>query len=832
VQGFWLLLQPPKNMWEKIANTILRNRQGLIAFLVIATGIMLYMALQVELAYDNPKFIPDDDPDYIAYNEFKKTFGDDGSVMVVGINSSKIKDLDFFNDWYDLTLHLDSNENIHRVLSITNIQDLRKKESYTYYEEDSFKTEVFQTQKVLSKKPSSQKEVDQFFTNLGKLRFYEGLLFKDSSDFTIIAITLEKKILDSKARLWIVNDIRKEIEEICDKHEVDVHFSGLPFIRTKMSQMIQQELIRFTLVSMLLTSLILWFFFRSFPTLAFSLLTVIVGVIWCLGILVLLGYKITMFIGLLPPLIVVIGIANCIYLLNKYHEEFKRHKNKIKALQRVISKVGRAVLFTNLTTAVGFGVFTLTGSTVLQEFGITAFLSIMAVFLISIILIPVLFSFLPPPKTKHIKHLDYKFLNIFINGITEVVIKRRRLVYITAIGIVTLSFIGMSLLKNVGYMVDDISETDQLYKDLKFFEKNISGVMPFEVVVDTKTPQGISSVRTLLNIDLLERRLEEYPEFSKPMSVSQTMKFLNQAYYDGEVRRYTPPSFLDLPNILNAVPKSGANQSMIDNLVDSANQKARISVQMADVGSVRIKELKEEVYTIADSIFNYRRLPERIFTDSITDITLDSSTGVKDTTYYSYEKVTFEPVAKDKKTDIDITGTSIIFLKGNDYLISNLLMSLALAFLIISLLMASIFKSLRMILISIVPNIIPLLFTAGIMGYFGVNFKPSTVLVFSVAFGIAVDFSIHFLTKYKMELQLSNNISSAVKKVQLEISNSMIYTAVILFFGFIIFVFSDFGGTIALGLFTALTLFIALLSNLILLPSLLLSYDKAKSKKE
>lgn len=819
-------------MWEKIANTILRNRQGLIAFLVVATGIMLYMALKVELAYDNPKFIPDDDPDYVAYNQFKKTFGDDGSVMVVGINSSKIKSLDFFNDWYDLTLHLDSNENIHRVLSITNIQDLKKKESYTYFEGDSFKTEVFNTEKVLQNKPSSEEEVDAFFKQLNKLRFYEGLLFKDSSDFTIIAITLEKKILDSKARLWIVNDIRKDIEKVCDKHDVKVHFSGLPFIRTKMSQMIQQELVRFTLVSMFLTSLILWFFFRSFPTLAFSLLTVIVGVIWCLGILVLLGFKITMFIGLLPPLIVVIGIANCIYLLNKYHDEYKRHKNKIKALQRVISKVGRAVLFTNLTTAVGFGVFTLTGSTVLQEFGFTAFLSIMAVFLISIILIPVLFSFLPAPKTKHIKHLDYKFLNLFIDAITRIVVSKRKVVYITTVVIVTLSFIGMSLLKNVGYMVDDISEKDQLYKDLKFFEKNISGVMPFEVVVDTKKPQGISSVRTLMNIDLLERRLEEYPEFSKPMSVSQTMKFLNQAYYDGEVRRYTPPSFLDLPNILNAVPKTGANQSMIDNLVDSVNRKARISVQMADVGSVRIKELQEEVHLIADSIFNYRKNTERIFTDSISNIAYDSVSGTNDTSYYSYDKVTYNPVSDENKTDIDITGTSIIFLKGNDYLISNLLMSLALAFLIISLLMASIFKSLRMILISIVPNIIPLLFTAGIMGYFEVNFKPSTVLVFSVAFGIAVDFSIHFLTKYKMELKLRNDISAAVKKVQLEISNSMIYTAVILFFGFIIFVFSDFGGTIALGLFTALTLFIALLSNLILLPSLLLSYDKAKSKKE
>ncbi len=820
-------------MWEKVANTILRNRLALIIFLVIATGLMLFKASQVQLAYDNPKFIPNDDPDYLAYNQFKKTFGDDGSIMVVGVKTPKLKELDFFNDWYDLTFKLDSTENINRVLSIANIIDLEKKSTIKYFEEDSFTTNVFNPVKFINSKPKTQEELDAIFVKLKGLKFYEGLIYLEDSDFTLMAITLEKSILDTKERLGFVNQLQKDIDKICNKYNVEAHYSGLPFIRTKMSQMIQQELVRFTLVSMLLTSLILLFFFRSFPTLTFSLLTVIVGVIWCMGILVLLGFKITMFIGLLPPLIVVIGIANCIYLLNKYHEEYRRHQNKIKALQRVIAKVGLAVLFTNLTTAVGFGVFTLTGSTVLQEFGLTAFLSIMGVFLISIIMIPVLFSFLPPPKTKHTKHLDYKFLNNLIEKVTNIVLNHRKWVYTISITLVAVSFIGMSLLKNVGYMVDDISKTDKLYKDLKFFEQNIKGVMPFEIVVDTKKPQGVSTVRTLLNIDLLERRLKEFDELSQPMSISHTMKFLNQAYYDGDVRRFTPPSFLDLGNIMSAVPKGETNENMINSLVDSKNQKARISVQMADIGSVRIKHLKDKVEGIADSIFNYNRVIEDIFTDSIKNINvIDSANNILDTTYYSYKETTYTKVDPSHNTDISITGTSVIFLKGNDYLISNLLMSLFVAFIIISLLMASIFKSLRMILISIIPNLIPLIFTAGIMGYFSVNFKPSTVLVFSVAFGIAVDFSIHFLTKYKMELKARGNIREAVRVVQKEISTSMIYTAVILFFGFIIFVFSDFGGTIALGLFTAITLFVALLSNLILLPSLLLSYDNAKLKRK
>jgi len=820
-------------MWEKIANTILRNRLSLILFLVISTVLMVYKTTQVQMAYDNPKFIPDKDDDMIAYQEFKEIFGDDGSVMVVGIKSNKIFELDFFNDWYDITHQLDTTPNIKQVISLANLITLSKESSYQYFEGDSFETSVFAPHKFITDKPSTQSELDSIYQSVKNLRFYEGLLFNDTSDFALMAITLDKGILDTKERVGFVNDIQENISSICSQHGVETHYSGLPFIRTKMSQMIKQELVRFTVVSMILTSLILLFFFRSFPTIAFSLLTVVIGVIWCLGILVLLGYKITMFIGLLPPLIVVIGIANCIYLLNKYHDEFRSHENKIKALQRVISKVGRAVLFTNLTTAVGFGVFTLTGSTVLQEFGLTAFLSIMAVFVISIILIPVLFSFLPAPNTRQTKHLDYKFLNKLIDKISFIVLHHRKWVYLTTILIVVSSFLGMALLKNVGYMVDDISKQDKLYLDLKFFEKNVNGVMPFEIIVDSKKPQGIFDVRTLMKINLLERKIRAYPEFSRPVSISKTMKFFNQAYFDGDPRRFRTPSVLDLGNIMSAIPKNETNDNLIHSLINEDNSKARISVQMADVGSVRIKELQQEIGNIADTIFNYQKNTEDIFTDSIIAIEMiDSASNLFDTTYYSTQVISYSPIDSSRMSDVSITGTSIIFLKGNDYLISNLLMSLIIAFIIISLLMASIFKSLRMILISMLPNLIPLLFTAGIMGYFGVNFKPSTVLVFSVAFGIAVDFSIHFLTKYKIELKNSSSISAAVASVQKEISTSMIYTAVILFFGFIIFVFSDFGGTIALGLFTAITLFIALLSNLILLPSLLLSYDIAQEKKK
>ncbi len=816
----------------------------LVILLILITGLMFYQATQVKMTYDNPKFIPDSDVDYQAYQLFKKTFGDDGRVLVIGIETDKINKIEFFRDWYALSDELENRDGIEKLLSICNVPGLSRKYEQTILDGDTFQREVFSQKRIIESVPKTQEELDDILSQIRALKFYEGLLFQDSGNFTLIAATLNKKLLDTKERITFVKKLKSDVSEVCKKHGVEAHFSGLPYIRTEFSNRIRSEIVFFTVLSIFITAIILLIFFKSFVTMLFSLLVVLVGVAWSMGILHLLGYKITMFIGLLPPLIVVIGIANCIYLLNKYHDEYRSHRNQIRSLQRVIAKVGLAVFFTNLTTAIGFGVFILTGSTVLKEFGLTAFLSVMSVYIISIVLIPVIFSFLPPPTSKHTRHLDTKWLNKAIVGLSFIISGRRKLIYAITLIIVVLAFVGMLKIKAVGYMVDDISKSEQLYKDLKFFETNIGGVLPFEIVIDTKKENGVYDPTLLQKIDYFERdKLEKLDELSRSVSIAQIVKFARQSLHENNPIFYRTPNALELNNIMNLLPSGDSNNSsqMIRSLLDSSKQKARISVQAADIGSVRIKELRESVSLMADSIFNYNKIEETIFTDSIIAITTDTSYDEEteefviglDTEYATYTEVTYEPVDSSNKVDVFLTGTSIIFLKGNDYLIKNLFLSLAVAFLIIGLIMASIFISLRMIMISLVPNIIPLLITAGFMGYFNVSLKPSTVLVFSVAFGIAVDFTIHFLSKYRMELKRNGfKIQKAVLSALNETGVSMIYTAVILFFGFIIFSGSSFGGTIALGVFTSITLIVSVLSNLILLPALLLSYDLAKERQK
>lgn len=824
-------------MWERIAVQLLRYRWPLVIILIVLTAFMGYKATQVKFAYDNPKFIPDQDEEYQAYLDFKRTFGDDGSVLVIGINTPKIHEPDFFNEWLALTDEIDTMDGIKQILSISNVPYLSRGIEVSEFDGESYEREVFRQERIVRGPVGSRTEVDSLLGIIRNLKFYEGLIYSDTSNFTLMAVTLEKSILDSKERIPFVRGLVERVETRCDRYNVETHFSGLPFIRTEFSQRIKEELRFFTLLSIVITSLILLFFFRSFFTLLFALLVVITGVIWSFGILVLLGYKITMFTALLPPLIVVISIANAIYLLNKYHEEYRLHANQMKALQRVVSKVGIAVFFTNLTTAIGFGVFTLTGSTVLQEFGLNAFLSVMSVFLISLILIPVIFSFLPPPAVKHTRHLENKRLRGLIDFLDRIATKHRRVVYIVTVVIVILAIFGMNKVKRIGYMVDDISKTEKIYLDLRFFEENMNGIMPFEIVVDGGAPGSINSPGVLRKIDRFERqKLSTFDEFTKPVSIAQVINFARQSLHDGDARFYRIPGNLELTRIMNLMPSQtkSAQSDMIRSLIDSTNQKARITVQMADVGTKRIRELKEEIYRIADTVFNYIREEIEIPTETIEEIVMDEfDSTLVDTIYQVRYEEKYTPVDSSERIAIRITGTSVIFQKGNDYLIRNLLVSLLVAFLIIGLIMATIFVSARMIIISMIPNIIPLLITAGIMGYFNVALKPSTVLVFSVAFGIAVDFTIHFLSKYRMELRRNQfNIQISVSKALRETGVSMLYTSVILFFGFIIFSGSSFGGTIALGVFTSITLVVGLLSNLILLPSMLLSYDMAKARQK
>ncbi len=770
-------------MWLTFGRFIIRNRFWLLVAIGVLTIISAYETTKVQLTYDFAKVIPNDDPDFIEYTNFKQMFGEDGNVLVVGVQNKKLFEKDFFNDWYKLSCDVEKIEGVEKVISLGNIYSLSKNEEKHHLELTS-----------LLKKPfDNQREVDSFKTVVESLPFYKGLLYNPETNVTLLAITLTKSKLDSKERIPLVQKIEDECRAFGNKYHTDIHFSGLPYVRTIYSSKVADEIKIFTYLSILVTALFIFLFFRFFSAVIFSLIVVIISVVCTLGSIHLFGYRITLLTGIIPPLMVIIGIQNCIYLLNVYHQEFRIHGNKMLAIIRLISKNGLPLFLTNVTTAVGFCVFSFSGSAILDQFSVISGVNIMLVYIISLIFIPIAYSYLPPPKLEHTKHLDGIGLNKAMELCNKLVYNNRKSIYVITILLCVVSVWGSFKVRSLGYVVDDLPHRDPVYTDLKFFEKNLKGVLPFEIRIDTKKDGGVKDYATLQKMNKLQKELADFPEFSKAVSVVDFLKFANQGYNGGDPKFYIIPNVLEISDIISYLPKQEpGKKGLLKSMIDSNYRYARISIQMADIGSEEMKVLNAKVQTKIDAIF------------------------------------------PKEKYDVKITGTSLIFLKGNDYLVQNLLQSMIAALVIISLMMAFLFFSWKMVLISLVPNIVPLLMTLGIMGFFDIRLKPSTIIIFSIAYGIVVDFTIHYLAKYRHALQKNNwNMALAIPQSLREAGPSIIYTAVALFFGFIIFAASNFGGTVALGVLTSLSLIFGMLMNLLLLPALLLSLEKRiNAKKE
>jgi predicted RND superfamily exporter protein len=762
-------------MVEAAARIILRHRIITLIILVVLTGVMSFMASRVRLSYEGAKILPPSDSTYSQYLKFKEKFGEDGTVMVIGFQDEKLWTQPVFADWYVLARDIKAIDGIQEVISIAR--------AFHVLRNDSLHKLEFRP--LLDAKPERQSQIDSLRRELVNLPFYQGLIYNDTTHTTLMAITFDQKKLNTKDRIGIVSDIKKMTDEFAAKHKLNMHYSGLPYIRTAVSEKILGEMKMFMALAFLVTALILLIFFRSFYAVLFPMIVVVFGVIWSLGTLELFGFKITILTSLIAPLIIVIGIPNCILLLNKYQQEYARHGNKIKALARSIYRIGVSTFFANVTTSIGFLVFSFTHSDVLIEFGIIASLNVMLTFLISLIFIPIVFSFLPPPSTKQTRHLERKSLNFILDRIDRWVHAYRPRIYLTVAIIIIVSLYGMMKITTVGYVVDDLPKKDVIYKDLKFFESNFRGVLPFEITVDTRKPKGALELKNLYRINRVQKVLANYREFSEPVSVAEGIKFSYQGLEDNNPKYYIIPNVEELGRLSGYANTARDNQRMFRSIIDSTQQITRISFQVADIGSIKMKTLLNEIRPRIDSIFP----PEEY--------------------------------------DVRLTGNSIIFLKNNDYLLINLKESVLLAILFIGIVMFFLFMSLRMVVIALIPSMTPLLLTAAMMGYFDISLKPSTILIFSIAFGIASDGTMYFLTRYRQDLRkMGGSISRTVSNVIHETGPSMIYTAVILFSGFFIFTASSFGGTSALGVLISITLLIAMFSNLIFLPTLLLSLEK------
>jgi uncharacterized protein len=772
-------------MWKRLGQFILKYRIPLLILLLGATAFMAYKAKDLQLSYEFANAIPIDHPKFKAYQDFRKKFGEDGNMLVIGIQTDKLFEEKIFNDYIQLVKDIKNVQGVEDVISLTTAINLIKDSA----------TEKLVPQTIFGNKPLSQTEIDSSKNVFYSLPFYRGLLYNPDSNAWLLGVHINKGVLASKAREKTVAQITSLSDLFSKKYSLETHLSGLPLIRTVLAKRIADEMRWFLLISVILSAIILLFFFRSVSSMFLSIAVVGIGVIWSLGMMVLMGYKITLLTALIPPLVVVIGIPNCIYFLNKFHVSYGETGDKAKALVKMVDRMGIVTLFCNISAAIGFAVFFLTRSQILKEFGAVAGVNIMLLFFISLILIPSILSFLPPPKTRHTKYLESPRLRRWLDRLERWSLNHRKFIYTMTVAIVIVAVIGILRLESNGFIVDDLPKTDKIYTDLKFFEKNFKGVMPLEIVIDTKKKRGVTrNLSTLLKIDSLSQFLAAMPEIGRPLNITEGLKFAKQAFYEGDTLNYSAPTEFDMIPLkpyldfkADSSHKENSFGKLLSSFIDSNKQEARISVNMRDVGSYRLPKILDTIQKKADSIF-------------------------------------------DKPNyNVQLTGASVTFLEGSNFIINGLKESIMWAFVLIAVCMMYLFRSFRILVCSLIPNIIPLVITAGVMGWLGVRIKPSTVLIFSVALGIAIDVTIRFLINFKQELPRHKyDMKHTVIQTIHSTGISIIYTSLVLIAGFIIFCFSGFGGTQSLGWLTSLTLITATITNLVLLPSLLITFIRKK----
>lgn len=845
-------------MWQFIANLILRNKFiiiGLLTLLTVFFGYQAYTGLELDNKYGI--LLPNNAEAKEDYEKFKELFGQDGGTLVIAIETDSLYTENNFLKWKELGDAILELDGINSVISEATLFSLH----------NNPEKQRFEAHKIFSDTEYSEKSIDSIRQEIHNNPLYRGTLYNDDETVSLMMIDIDETFITDQKKANVVLDV----EELANSYTTyfgQPKFAGMPHLRVVIGKRVLKEMYIFIGLLLLMTSSLMYFFFRSLRVVVICNVVVAVAVIWSMGSIGAFNFNITIIMALIPPLMIVIGVPNCIFLLTKYHQEVKLHGNKAKAITRVIRKIGTATFLTNLTTSLGFLTFVTTNSEKLMQFGITASINIIMVFILSITILPIVISLSKSPKPKHLKHLERKLAVGLLDNLVNITLNHRKWVYITTIVIVTLSIIGATQIKATGNLTSDLPKGHQILNDVNFMQDKFGGAIPFEILINYKEKSRLGQKQTLLGIEQVQVYLAEDTLFSKSISYVDALKAANMAYYNNDSSQYRLiTSRRHLKKIDSYIKESSYITDAkgvgiaLNELIDTTSFVIRVRTQMQDLGSYEVSDKADTLRKVLDGILNpdreriekfykaYTKKGKKAYLDSLTMnfpgianalsenyinntdeqfeydsdpfVFLQSKSRVKDFKENLREAVDFEYF------DIVLTGTSIVASEGTKYMVINLFTSLLFAIIAISILMSILFRSWRMVLVSLIPNFIPLLFTAGIMGWFGIALKPSTLLVFSIAFGISVDDTIHYLAKYRQELKTKHwDLKACAILAIREAGLGMFYTSIVLFSGFIMFSFSQFGGTQALGLLVSLTLLIAMITNLVLLPTLLLSLDR------
>ena len=620
----------------------------------------------------------------------------------------------------------------------------------------------------------TQKQIDEIRNYIFKYSIFTNNLISEDGTITSIILEVDESFNDHPGRLKIM----KDIENIIDNSNWDWYETGIPVLRTKYVQYMIGDFIKFFPPVTIILFLVLYMMFKSMKIVLLPILTVFISVIWILGLMSLFDFSINIITYIVPTLVMIVGVADSVHILIKYNQDIKISNNTKISIKKTIQGIGNAILLTSLTTSIGFLSLLSTNIVMIKEFGFLVAIGVLIAFLVSIFLIPPLLILMDntyPLKTKSSK----KGIRYYIlKRIVEVNKNHHFIILIISSIFIALFIYFASKVETNSALLDDLSSGNELFEDIKFTEENMGAVFPFEVIITAKDEKnnfienGIANSRIIVFVDKIQKKINSIPEIRKTISVVDYLDIINDNFNEeSEEKSYLNDELIFQYFVLN--------EDIFQNLINFEYSKTRISARIKDINSTRAKEIVKEI-----NEWKSENIPDDI--------------------------------------QISLTGTTLMALKVNDYLVNNLIISFLIAFGVIFISMGFLFKSLKLAIFSMIPNLIPILFLAAIMGIFDIKLRPTTAMTFAIAFGIAVDDTIHYMVRFRQELSMNNgNFIEANSETIFSTGNAIISTSLILGCGFLVMVSSNFLPSRDFGFLSAITMFGAIIGDLFFLPTML-----------
>lgn len=747
---------------RRFANFIIDHPKPILFVFGILVLSALYPALSIRTDFNLENFFPKHDPTIKDYEYLEQEFGRDDNIIMVGFKDDSLLSPSVLTDLRSIV------DSVETIPLVTEVRSLWSAENI---QGDGARLEF---DPYLRDANLGTVSTDSLRNELTSDSFVEGFLVNDKATVTAFYLEITDDQNNFETRRQIIQRLNDTLNQY--RHKYDFKLSGIPYYRNQYINYLNDEIAFYITLSSLLIVLLLWVLYRSTLGVLFPMMIVWLTILFTLAIMQLTGGYFEVMSSTIAPILLCVGIADSIHMISKYDDARVDGLNKRQSITEMLLTLGSATFLTSITTAIGFGTLMTSNIVPMKRFGIYTAVGVMVAFTITITFLPSVLSITGDRKIFRDKSAYlFDFFRTLLQKISRFNQRNYKKIVVGTLLFTLVLGSGMLILKVNGKVFDELGPSTQPIKDAEFISQNLTPPFPMEFVINTGSENEIMEPEFLQKVEELTRHLEQYPEVDRVISINTLLKEVHQAMAPEQYKDQPLPQ--DEQLIAQYILLLEFNESdILPRFSDFSYQRIRIATNVYDVGSYQINKLQESLQSYL----------EENFPDS----------------------------------EVTLTGSTILSADLNGKIVNSLFKSILLAFALISIIMAVLFRNVRMVLISLIPNILPLLMVAGFMGFTGIDIKASTAVIFTIAFGIAVDDSIHYLARVRVEMKRGRSLSKALHYTTVKTGKAIIVTSVILMVGFGSLLTSVFISTVYMGLLVGLTVLTALLCDLFLLPSL------------